>query len=115
MDKLIPFIVVGLVVLHGAALAWSVRRGIAAVLWLNLLFSGAAVVYWAPHLAEVFEYVVGVQVFAAFEFVVLATSLLAAFRVRVPRFIIWAEFAVHFLLTIAAFVFLLTFKITRLI
>ena len=116
-DAFVQAVVAGLVLLHGGALLWSavLRKGITAVLWLNLLCSAAVAAYWLPQLSEVFHYVQAFQAFVAFEFAVLATSLLAVLRVRVPHALIWTEFSVHFLLTVAALVFLLTFKITRLI
>jgi len=117
IDTFIPAIVVGVVVLHGIALLWSavLRKGTTPVLWLNLLVSASVAAYWAPHLLEMFDYVPAAQVFAAFECVVLVTSLLAVFRIRVPRAVIWAEFGADFLLSAAALVFVVTFKVNRLI
>jgi hypothetical protein len=117
IDRLIPAIVAGVLLLHGIAFLWSavLRKGVAAVIWLNLMFGAVAVAYWAPHLLELFDYVPAAQAFAAFEFAVLVTSLLAVFRFRVPRAVIWAEFGVDFLLSAAAFIFIAAFKITRLI
>ena len=117
IDEFVPAIVLGVVLLHGIALLWSavLRKGIALVLWLNLLFSASVAAYWAPHLLEMFDYVLAAQAFAAFEFVVLVTSLLAVFRLRVPRAVIWAEFGADFFLSAAALVFVATFKIDRLI
>ncbi len=50
------------------------------------------------------------QAFVGFELVVMATSLLAVGRIRVPRALIWIEFAAHALFVAAALAFMFTFK-----
>jgi hypothetical protein len=52
--------------------------------------------------------------FVGFEIAVLATSVAALFKPRVPRGVIFAEFAVQTILIAAALLFMFTFKITRL-
>jgi hypothetical protein len=105
-----------LVLAHCAAFLWAgiLRKGIATVLWLNVLVSAAVVLYWVPAASQIFDSVPAVWCFLAFEVAVLSTSLLAVFRVRVPVALVWAEFMGHFLLSAAALGFILTFRITRL-
>jgi hypothetical protein len=73
------------------------------------------VTYWGLHPADLVGSIELVWAFAAFELVVLVTSLLAIFRVRVPYAAIWILFAAHALLAGLALLFMLTFRITRLI
>jgi hypothetical protein len=117
MDDIVKAIAVALLLAHIGALAWSgwLRKGIAPVLALNLLVSGSVAIYWGLHIAELGNYIEAVWTFVAFEFVVLVTSLLAVFRLRVPQAAIWIEFVAHALMTAAAVLFILTFRITRLI
>jgi hypothetical protein len=116
-DHYFGFIALALLIAHVGALVWSgwLRKGIAPVLALNLLLSGGVAIYWGLHITELPNYIDAVWAFVAFEFVVLVTSLLAVFRGRVPQAAIWIEFTAHALMTAAAFLFILTFRITRLI
>jgi hypothetical protein len=86
-----------LLLAHIGALLWSgwLKKGIAPVVGLNLLTSGSAVIYWCLHPADLAGSIELVWAFAAFELVVLVTSLLAVFRVRVPQAAIWTLFAAH--------------------
>lgn len=117
MDQLVGLIVVAVLLAHIGVLLWSgwLRKGIAPVVGLNLLTSGSAVAYWGLNFTDLAGSIEPVWVFAAFELAVFATSLLAVFRVRVPHAAIWILFAVHALMTGLALLFILTFRITRLI
>jgi hypothetical protein len=117
LDHYFGFFALALLLAHVGVLVWSgwLRKTIAPVLALNLVISAGVALYWAPHLGELGDYIPMVWAFVAFEFVVLVTSLLAVFRVRVPHAVIWIEFAAHGFLTAVAFLFILTFRITRLI
>lgn len=116
-DHYIGFIALAVLLVHVGVLAWSgwFRKGIAPVLALNLLFSGAVVVYWSLNFADLLGSIEAVWVFVGFELVVLIISLLSVFRLRVPPALIWIAFTAHALMTAAAFLFILTFRITRLI
>jgi hypothetical protein len=116
-DHYFGFIALALLLAHVGALVWSgwFRKGIAPVLALNLILSGGVVIYWALHTADLAGSIEMVWAFVAFELVVLVTSLLAVFRLRVPRTVNWIAFTAHALMTAAAFLFILTFRITRLI
>jgi hypothetical protein len=116
-DHYFGLVALALLLAHVGALVWSVwfRKGITPVLALNLLLSGSVVVYWGLNFADLLTSIEALWVFVAFECVVLAISLLQAFRVRVPRAALWVAFTAHALMTAAAFLFILTFRITRLI
>jgi hypothetical protein len=116
-DHYFGLIALAVLLAHIGALVWSgwFRKGIAAILALNLLLSGSVVIYWGLHIVELPNDIEVVWAFAAFELVVFVTSLLAIFRLRVPQAVIWIEFAAHALMTGLAFLFILTFHLTRLI
>ena len=101
---------------HIVALIWFVWRRweIAPLLGANLLVSGGVLVYWATRFDALLHDVDTDWLFVAFEIAVFATSLSAVLRIRVPRAIILAEFALQMILIAAALVFIITFKITRL-
>jgi hypothetical protein len=105
-----------LMLAHIVVLVWFAwrRREIMPVLALNLLVSGGAMVYWATRFDALIHDVDTVWAVVAFEIVVLATSLAALSKTRVPRTVILAEFALQMTLIAAAIVFMATFKITRL-
>lgn len=84
------------------------------VVGLNLLVSAGVMIYWAPRFSELFGYVDMVLAFVGFELAILIVSILAALRVRIPRVVHWSAFAVNALISINALVFMLTFRITRL-
>lgn len=117
MDQFIGLIALALLLAHVGVLVWSgwFGKGIAPVLGLNLLLSGGVVVYWGLNFADLAGSIELVWAFVAFEFIVLVTSLLAAFRMRVAQAVIWIAFTAHALMTGIAFLFILTFRITRLI
>ncbi len=115
-DQIVQILAYALMAAHIGVLIWFwYRRQMAPVLALNLLVSGGIMVYWAPRAGELFQYVDEVVAFVAFELVVFLTSLAAIFVVRVPRAVIWAEFAVNMILLAGAIYFIMTFKLTRLI
>ena len=113
-DKIVTAIAVMLLVAHIAAFVWALRaKQIGAVLGLNLLISGAFTLYWLIFIQALFGSATFFQLFVMFEMVVFLTSVLALFRVEVPRGIIWSEFVAHLLLTCGALYFMLTFQMTR--
>jgi hypothetical protein len=115
-DDIVKAIAVALLFAHVAVLVVVLRsRGkIGWMIGLNLLVSAGVMIYWAPRLSELFGYVDLVVVFVGFELVVLIVSILAALRVRIPPAIHWTAFAANALLSVNALVFMLTFRITRL-
>ena len=117
MDQVVEVIASALMLAHVGAFIWAglLRKGTAPVLALNLLVSAGVVVYWALRISELFQYFDIVQAFVGFELIVLGTSLFAVSRFRVPRVLIWIEFAAHALLIAATLTFMFTFKMTRLI
>jgi hypothetical protein len=117
MDDIVKTIASALMLAHIAAFVWAgvLRRGIAPVLALNILVSVGVIAYWIPRISELFHYVDAMQGFVGFELAVMATSLLAVGRFRVPRALIWIEFAVHALFVAATLAFMFTFKLTRLV
>lgn len=116
-DQIVEATAALLLLAHLGALIWAgvLRKGMASVLGLNAIVSAGVVIYWAPHIPELLKYVDMMLAFVGFEALVLGTSLLAIGRIRVPRALIWFEFAVHALLIVAALAFMFTFKINRLI
>ena len=116
-DDIVKAVAVALLLAHVGTLMWSgwLRKGIAPVIVLNLVVSGSVVIDWARRLSDLEGSIELVWVFVGFEAVVLVTSLLAVFRVRVPQIAIWLEFAAHALMTGLALLFMLTFHLTRLI
>ena len=115
-DQIVQLIVWASVFAHLGVLVWYwFRRSLTPVLALNLLLSGGVMAYWVPRFGELFHYVDTVFAFVAFEFAVLATSVAALAKVRVPAALILAEFAANTILSAGALYFMLTFAITRLI
>lgn len=117
VDQIVQAVAILLLLAHVSAFVWAglLRKGIAPIITLNLIVSAGTIIYWAPHFAELLGSVDVVLAFVGFEVSVFATSLMAISRVRVPRAIIWIEFAANALLVAAALTFILTFKINRLI
>jgi hypothetical protein len=114
-DRIVIAVVTMLLLAHIGAFAWAWRtKKIGAVLGINLLISGAFTLYWMVLIQALFGSAMFFQLFVLFEVVVFLTSALAAFRLPVPRGIIWAEFAANLLLTGGVLFLLLTFKMTRL-
>jgi hypothetical protein len=115
-DQIVQLFAWASVLAHLGVVVWYwFRRNLTPVLALNLLVSGGVMAYWAPRLGELFNYVDMVGAFVAFEFAVLATSVAALAKVRVPSALILAEFAGNTILSAGALYFILTFTITRLI
>lgn len=115
-DQIVQLIAWALVLAHAGVLVWyGLRRNLTPVLALNLLLSGGVMAYWVPRFADLFKYVDIVSAFVAFEFAVLATSIAALAKVRVPAALILTELAGNTILSAAALYFMLTFKMTRLI
>jgi hypothetical protein len=116
-DQVVKVIAIALTLAHIGVLVWSgwLRKGIAPVLVLNLLVSGGVVIYWGLNVTDLVGSIELVWAFVAFELLVMVTSLLAIFRLRMPQAVIWIEFAAHALLTGLALLFILTFHLTRLI
>ena len=115
-DQIVQIIAAVLMAAHIGVLVWFIwfRREMAPVLALNLIVSGGVMVFWAPRIGELFNYVDTVWAFVAFELVVFLTTLAAIFTSRVPPAVTWIAFAAHAVLIAAALVFMLTFKMTRL-
>jgi hypothetical protein len=116
LDDVVKAIAIALLLAHVVVLIVVLRsRGkIGWMVGLNLIVSAGVVIYWLPRFSELFGYVDLVVWFVAFEFAVLIVSLLAMFRVRIPPAIHWIAFAANALLSAAAIVFIVTFRITRL-
>jgi hypothetical protein len=115
-DQLIQLIAVVLPLAHAAALI-AVLRSRARFSWivnLNLLVSAGVMIYWAPRVSQLFGYVDMVMAFVGFELAVLVVSVLARLRVRIPNAVHWIAFAANTLLSVNALIFMLTFRITRL-
>jgi hypothetical protein len=114
-DQIVELIVWASVFAHLGLIVWySFRRNLAPVLAVNLLVSGGVMAYWVPRLSELFHYVDMVGTFVAFELAVIATSIAAFAKLRVPRALILAEFVGNAILSACALYFVLTFTITRL-
>jgi hypothetical protein len=107
-----------IVLTHIAALAWAVmlRKGIGPALLLNLVLSAAIFTYNADHLVIMLRYAdyapLALTAFAAATFVCAAGAL---YGLRIPAWINWTAFAINLALSTLLLVFILTFKITRLI
>jgi len=116
-DQIVETVATLLLLAHVGVFIWAglLRKGIASVLALNVIVSAGVALYWAPHVSELLKYADIEQAFVGFELFVLGTSLLAVSRVRVPRALIWFEFAAHALFAAMALAFMLTFKMDRLI
>ena len=106
-----------LLVAHIIAFLWAgvLRKGLFPILALNFIVSAGVVIYWLPRISELLNYVDILSAFVVFEFIVLATSLAALGRLRVLPALIWLEFVAHGLMIVSGLMFMLTFKITRLI
>lgn len=116
LDDVVKAIAVALLLAHIAVLIsvlWF-RARIVWVIGLNLLVSAGVMLYWLPRFSELFGYVDMVLAFVGFELAVLIVSVLATFRVRMPLAVHWLAFAANALLSVNALVFMLTFRITRL-
>jgi hypothetical protein len=112
-DNIVKLVAIGLVLAH-VVVALFLRRRIGWVIALNLLVSAGVVAYWLPDIAELPGYVPLVWAFVAFEVVALVISA-SALLARVPPALLWIVFAIHAALAVAAVVFIVTFRIDRLI
>lgn len=115
-DDVVKAVAAALLLAHLAVLV-SVLLSHARMRWivgLNLLVSAGVAIYWMPSLSELLGHIDVVLAFVGFELAVLAASILAAFRVRVPPAIHWIAFAANAVLSAAALVFIVTVRITRL-
>lgn len=116
IDNLVKVIAVALVLAHIAVLIatlWFHARA-GWVAGLNLLVSAGVLLYWLPRFSELSGDAGPVQAFVGFEFAVLIVSVLAVAHLRMPPAIHWIAFAANALLSVNALVFMLTFRITRL-
>jgi hypothetical protein len=113
-DDIVKAVPIALLLAHVAVVIWR-RDRIGWVVGLNLLVSAGVTAYWAVHIAELPDDVEMVWAFVGFELAVLIVSSLAALQVRIPAALLWAAFMAHAALSVAALVFMLTFRITRLI
>lgn len=111
-------LVIVIVLAHAAALVWALvlHKGMAPALILNLVLSAAIVAYNADHLVVMLRYAdyapLALTVFAAAAFACAAATL---YGLLIPAWINWTIFAVDFSLSILLLVFMLTFRINRLI
>jgi hypothetical protein len=117
IDDVAKLVTIALVLAHLAALiaVLGFHTRFQWVVWLNLLVSAGVMLYWAPRFSELFGYIDMVMAFVGFELAVLIVSVLAVLRIRIPPAIHWIAFTANALLSINALVFMLTFRITRLI
>lgn len=111
-DNFVEVIAITLLLAHVAIALW-LRGQIGWAIALNLLVSAGVVAYWLPNISDLSGSIPLVQIFIAYEFVVLVVSA-AALLVRVPPAILWAAFAVHAAFSAAAVIFMFTFRMTRL-
>jgi hypothetical protein len=103
---------------HVLALAAAVmHRGPQAAFSVNLAVAGVALIVLATNLrwlrAPIDLPVVGLALLEVLVFALTALALARGYRAAVAGS--WAAFALHFLASALAVVFVLTFKITRLI
>jgi hypothetical protein len=112
-DDIVKAVVIVLLLAHIAVLIWR-RDSIGWVAGLNLLVSAGVTVYWAMHFADLRGSVELVWGFVGFELAVLIVSSLAVLQVRIPAAVMWTAFAAHAALAAAALIFMLTFRMDRL-
>jgi hypothetical protein len=106
------------VLVQSAILIWALalRGGIKPILVVNFIIASAVVLYNATQLPAAIQYQDhGLLGLVLFEAVTLATAAAALCGVRISVFLVWIAFAVNFFLCIALMLFMLTFKMTRLI
>ena len=99
--------------LDGSALRMQVERGAKPALALDTPF-GFRNQAWSVQLPALLGSATFFQAFVVFEAAVFLTSLLAIFRIPIPRGVIWSQFVVHLLVTCGVLYLMLTFKMTRL-
>ncbi len=118
IDRIIEFepSSVAFVLAHAGALTWAWRfRTVAPVLVLNIIFAAGILVYNLPDFTLILVEVDARLALVVFAAVSLLASIAALARWRFATGIVWAAFVVDFALCASLLVFLLTFKITRLI
>ncbi|HEY4142505.1 MAG TPA: hypothetical protein VGM57_13885 [Pseudolabrys sp.] len=107
-----------IVLAHVAALVWAtvLRKGMTPALIVNLVLSAAVIGYNADHLGVMLEFAdaapLALTAYAAAAFLCAACAL---YGLRIPARINWTVFAVNFSMSVLLLVFIVTFKITRLI
>ena len=111
-DKAAPVIIV---LAQVAILAWGWRRGVTPILWVNVILASAVILYNVTQIPTAIRFQDSVLLgFILFELGVLAVSVAAPSGLPIPAWLVWAAFAVNFVLSVALMVFALTFKMTRL-
>jgi hypothetical protein len=103
------------VVVEAGVAAWALaRRGLTAVVLLNGLGAAGVLLNHAPEFGLVIQTLdQNFLLLLTFELITLATSL-SWFVWRAPSWLVWTEFSVHALLSLALLIFALTFKFDRL-
>jgi hypothetical protein len=118
IDRIIEFgpSSIAFVLAHVGALVWAWwARRLGPVLALNLVFAVGTLLYNLPVLPQVLAEMDARLALVAFAVVSLAGLVAAVARWRFAKWIVWIAFTVDFVLCTSLLVFLLTFKITRLI
>jgi hypothetical protein len=120
LDALLNYQVAHVVIVlaQGAVLLWvaGFRKGIKPILVVNLIVAATVLLYNATRLPIAIHYqeyrLLGL---VAFECGAMIASAGALLGVRIPAWLIWLAFGVNLLLSAALMIFMLTFKMTRLI
>ncbi len=119
IDRIIEFppSAVILVLMHGAALAWALRRNdMRPALVLNVTMAAAILAYNAQAVVNAFgQEDWGLLALNVFALANLICSGAALFGARIPPLALWSGFAVGFALSLLLLAFLFLFKINRLI
>jgi hypothetical protein len=108
------------VLAQAGALVWALARGdLTSVVVINLLGASGFLVAALPALGVSMktldeDFLSLLLALLVFEIVTLATSLLWFFHPNLA-WLAWAEFSIQGLLSLAILIFILTFKVTRLI
>ena len=106
------------VVVQFGILLWAVawRGGIKPILAVNFVLSITVLLYNATQLATAIQYqeypLVGLNLF---ELAILIASAAKLYGLGVPSWLVWIAFLVNYLICIALMLFVLTFRIDRLI
>ena len=112
-DKAAPVIIV---LAQVAVLVWAWRKGMTPILWVNVVLASAVILYNVPRLLTAIQYQDYVLLgLILFELAALATSVAALSGLPIPAWLVWGAFAVNFILCVALMLFMLTFKMMRLI
>jgi hypothetical protein len=90
------------------------RRDLRVILFVNLAGAAAILFLQLPHLRFAIENAdLGVLGILAFALITIATTLLWFVSSKWLSFLVWIEFAVHTLLSLALLVFAFTFSMMR--